>query len=176
MTAVFTLTTEFYLPSAIIPLMRFRKLKKQAKQKQKQKTQEKTSFHYASIPERIKAFITVMFMIYVPILYIITYGVMGGKDEFQSSDIAPFVGVFLYGLIYVGFLYKSGQTPGKKAYTMRVVDAKTHEKISLTQAILRFFGFLFSATILIGLIFPFYRKDKRALHDLIANTVVLADE
>ena len=155
--------------------MRFRKLKKQAKTKQDKQTKLEKTVHYATIPDRIKAFITDMFMIYVPILYIITYVVMGGKDEFQSSDIAPFAGVLLYGIIYVLFLYKSGQTPGKRAYTMKVVDASTHEKISLSQAILRFIGFLFSATILIGLIFPFYRKDKRALHDLIANTVVLAD-
>jgi len=155
--------------------MRFRKLKKQSKTKQKQTAKLEEKVHYATIPDRIKAFITDMFMIYVPILYIITYGVLGGKDEFQASDLAPFAGVLLYGLIYVLFLWKTGQTPGKRAYTMKVVDAKTHEKISLSQAIVRFLGFLFSATILIGLIFPFYRKDKRSLHDLIANTVVLAD-
>jgi len=153
--------------------MRFRKLKKQSKTKQDQLIKQKITLHYATIPDRIKAFITDMFMIYVPILYIITYVVMGGKDEFQSSDIAPFIGVLLYGIIYVLFLWKSGQTPGKRAYEMKVVDFKTGDKITLSQAILRFIGFLFSATILIGLIFPFYRKDKRALHDLIANTVVI---
>ena len=153
--------------------MRFRKLKKQSKTKQEQKIKLEETVHYATIPDRIKAFITDMFMIYVPILYIITYAVMDGKDEFQSSDLAPFIGVLLYGIIYILFLWKSGQTPGKRAYEMRVVDASTHKKITLSQAILRFVGFLFSATILIGLIFPFYRKDKRSLHDLIANTVVL---
>ena len=156
--------------------MRFRKLKKQSKTKQDQQIKLEQIVPYATIVDRIKAFITDMFMIYVPILYIITYAVMDGKDEFQSSDIAPFIGVLLYGIIYVLFLWKSGQTPGKKAYTIRVVDYKTHNKITLMQAILRFIGFLFSATILIGLVFPFYRKDKRALHDLIANTVVLADK
>ncbi len=154
--------------------MRFRKLKKQTKHKQEQKENSQETVHYASIADRTKAFITDMFMIYVPILYIITYGVMGGKDDFQSSDIAPLIGVLLYGIIYTLFLYISGQTPGKRAYTMKVVDAKTFKKISLIQAILRFIGFLLSATILLGLIFPFYRKDKRALHDLMANTVVIS--
>ncbi len=153
--------------------MRFRKLKKQTKSRQEQKTQEENKIPYARIPDRIKAFITDMFMIYVPILYIITYIVMDGKEEFQSSDLAPLVGVLLYGLVYVLFLWKSGQTPGKRAYTIKVVDAKTLDNITLTQAILRFIGFLFSATILIGLLFPFYRKDKRALHDLLANTAVV---
>jgi len=156
--------------------MRFRKLKKQSKTKQEHKTQETNGVCYATIPDRIKAFITDMFMIYVPILYVITYVVMGGKDEFQSSDLAPFVGVLLYGLIYTLLLWKFGQTPGKKAYTIKVVDAKTYKKITLAQAMLRFIGFLLSATILIGLIFPFYRKDKRSLHDLIANTAVIAEK
>ena len=154
--------------------MRFRKLKKQSKIKQEQNEKLKATVHYATIPDRIKAFITDMFMIYVPILYIITYGVMGGKNEFQSSDLAPLIGVLLYGIIYSLFLWKSGQTPGKRAYAMKVVDVKTFEKISLLQAILRFIGFLFSATILIGLIVPFYRKDKRSLHDIMANTVVIS--
>ncbi len=156
--------------------MRFRKLKKQSKIKQEQKAELKETVHYATIPDRIKAFITDMFMIYVPILYIITYAIMDGKDEFQASDLAPLIGVLLYGIIYVLFLWKSGQTPGKRAYTIRVVDAKTYKKITLSQAILRFIGFLFSATILIGLIFPCYRKDKRSRHDLIANAVVVAEK
>lgn len=156
--------------------MRFRKLKKQSKTKQKQTTQEENRVLYAPIADRIKAFITDMFMIYVPILYIITYVVMDGKDEFQASDLAPLAGVLLYGIIYTLLLWKFGQTPGKKAYTMKVVDAKTYKKITLVQAILRFIGFLLSATILIGLIFPFYRKDKRSLHDLIANTVVITEK
>jgi len=154
----------------IILFMRFRKLKKQAKTK---KQVPVNTLHYATIPDRIKAFITDMFMIYIPILYIITYLVLDGKDAFQASNWAPFVGVFLYGLVYTTLLYKFGQTPGKKAYLIKVVDVKTHKKISFFQTWLRFIGFLLSATLLVGLIFPFYRKDKRSLHDLIAKTVVI---
>ena len=150
--------------------MRFRKLKKQKKLKTKTVENEVL---YASIPDRIKAFITDMFMIYIPILYIITYVILDGKDEFQASNLAPFIGVSLYGIIYTFLLYKFGQTPGKKAYLIKVVDAKTEENLGLFQAILRFIGFLLSATLLIGLIFPFYRKDKRSLHDLIAHTIVI---
>ena len=151
--------------------MRFRKLKKQTKTKKEAPVQ---TVRYATIPDKIKAFITDMFMIYIPILYIITYIVMGGKDAFQESDLAPFFGVALYGFIYAFLLSKFGQTPGAKAYTMKVVDAKTNDNITFFQAILRFIGFLLSATLLFGLVFPFYRKDKKTLHDLIAQTVVIA--
>jgi len=98
---------------------------------------------------------------------------MNGKDDFQSSQFAPFIAVALYGLIYAIFLYKSGQTPGKKAYMMRVVDAKTYKNISFFRALVRFVAFLFSATILFGLLFPLYRKDNKTLHDLLSHTAVI---
>jgi uncharacterized RDD family membrane protein YckC len=154
--------------------MRFRKLKKQSKTSKEKTLKPNDLFEYATIVDRIKAFITDMFMIYVPILYVLAYVVMDGKDDFQASVWAPLSGVVLYGLIYAVMLHKYGQTPGKKAYNVKVVDAKTGKNVTFVQAVLRFASFLFSATILLGLIVPFYRKDKRSLHDLMANTVVLA--
>jgi uncharacterized RDD family membrane protein YckC len=147
--------------------MRFRKLK----QKTKQKKTQKVEVVYASYPDKIKALITDLFMIYAPILYVIAYIVMGGKDAFQSSQIAPLAGVTLYGLIYAVLLAKFGQTPGKKAYALKVVDDKTFQNISFFRAFIRFVAFLFSATIVLGLLTPFYRKDKKALHDIICSTV-----
>jgi len=151
--------------------MRFRKLKKQTKQNNSKKQNQKTKYIYASYPDKIKALITDMFMIYAPILYLIAYVVMGGKDEFQSSQFAPFIGVTLYGIIYSVLISKFGQTPGKKAYELKVVDDKTGENISFFRAFCRFVSFLFSATILLGLLTPFYRKDKKALHDIMCSTI-----
>ena len=147
--------------------MRFRKLKKQTKLKK----EPKVRVIYAFYPDKIKALITDMFMIYAPILYLIAYVIMGGKDEFLSSQIAPFAGVMLYGLIYAVLISKFGQTPGKKAYNIKVVDDKSLENISFLRAFARFVTFLFSATILLGLLTPFYRKDKKALHDILCHTV-----
>ena len=151
--------------------MRFRKLKQQSRQNNNQKNRETRKIVYARTVDKIKAFITDMFMIYAPILYVIAYVVMGGKDEFQSSDIAPLIGVSVYGLIYATLISKFGQTPGKKAYTIKVVDDKTHENISFFKALFRFFTFLFSATILLGLFTGLYRKDKKSLHDIICHTI-----
>jgi len=154
--------------------MRFRKLKQQTKNKSK--NNPKTNILHARISDKIKAFITDMFMIYVPILYLITYVVMDGKDDFQASNWAPFVAVSLYGFISSILLHKFAQTPGNKAYTMKVLDASTHKNIGFFQALVRFVSFLFFATILLGFIVPFYRKDRRSLHDIIAKTVVLVSE
>ncbi|SFV53110.1 Putative integral membrane protein [hydrothermal vent metagenome] len=147
---------------------RFRELKKGSHLNQKR---ENSSVVYARYTDRIKAFITDLFMIYTPILYAITYVVLGNKEAFQHSFWGPFSAVVLYGIIYALFLSKTGQTPGKKAYKIKVVDAKTHQNISFIRALFRFVAFLFDATILVGLFFPFYNKEKKALHDMMANTI-----
>jgi len=155
--------------------MRFRKLKKQSKQKHQQKNSSQ-KVKYANSIDKIKAFITDMFMIYAPILYFLAYVVMDGKDAFQNSQLAPFIGVTLYGLIYATLISKFGQTPGKKAYAIKVVDDKTHENISFLRALWRFLTFLFSATILLGLFTGIYRKDKKSLHDILSNTIEIEIE
>ena len=152
--------------------MRFRNLKKQSHKNSKNKI-HMPSIMLASYIDRIKAFITDMFMIYAPILYMMAYVVMDGKDDFLSSQMAPLLGVVLYGLVYATLLWKFAQTPGKKAYEIKVVDFKTHKNISFLRAFVRFIAFLFSATIVFGLLLGFYRKDKRSLHDLIASTTVI---
>ncbi|MDQ7066529.1 MAG: RDD family protein [Sulfurimonas sp.] len=120
-------------------------------------------------PDRIKALITDLFMIYMPILYIITYIFMDGADDFKSSQLAPFIGVLIYGLIYSVLLAKFGQTPGKKAYDIQVVDSKSHQKIVIFRAFWRFLCFIFSATTLLGLLLPLFRKDKKSLHDILSG-------
>jgi len=153
--------------------MRFRKLKKH---KKTTFIVDEPKYIYARYSYRVKAFITDMFMIYAPILYIIAYVIMGGKDDFQSSELAPLIGVTLYGLIYAVLLSKYGQTPGKKAYEVKVVDDKTGKYIGFFRAAFRFIAFLFTAATLLGLILPFYRKDKKALHDLICGTLVVVEK
>lgn len=150
--------------------MRFRTLKKQSKHSNHLK-KDTQKIKYAPTVNKIKAFITDMFMIYAPILYVIAYLIMGGKDAFQSSQIAPLAGVLLYGLIYATLIAKFGQTPGKKAYMMQVVDDTTYKNISFFRAFIRFIAFLFSATIIIGLFTGFFRKDKKSLHDILCSTV-----
>ncbi|PLY16668.1 MAG: RDD family protein [Sulfurimonas sp.] len=151
--------------------MRFRELKKNKKPTQLKEPQK---FTYAPYSYRVKAFITDMFMIYAPILYIITYIFMDGKDDFQSSQLAPLIGVTLYGVIYAFLLSRFGQTPGKKAYDIKVLNSTNGENITFIKALFRFVAFLFTATTVLGLFLPFYRKDKKALHDLICGTVVVA--
>ncbi len=68
----------------------------------------------------------------------------------------------------------AGATPGKKMLGIHVVDAKTHQEINNKQAVIRYIGYIASTLILlIGFIMVAFRKDKRALHDFMAETVVI---
>jgi uncharacterized RDD family membrane protein YckC len=69
-----------------------------------------------------------------------------------------------------------GATPGKKFVGIKIVDAKTFEDIDNRQAITRSLGYIISTLLLlIGFIMVAFRKDKRGLHDLLANTAVIYD-
>lgn len=124
---------------------------------------------------RIKAFITDMFMIMMPIMYITTYVVMEGKEDFQASDAAHWVTMAVYGLITVLFWIKKGQTPGFKAYDLKLISDKTGELLSFPHAVIRYIMFIFSAVSIIGFLLPFFRKDKKTLQDLVTGTSVIRD-
>ena len=70
-----------------------------------------------------------------------------------------------------------GATPGKKFVHIKIVDAKTFQDITSTQAITRSVGYIASTfAFLIGFIMVAFRDDKRALHDILAGTIVIYDE
>ncbi len=70
-----------------------------------------------------------------------------------------------------------GATPGKRLVHIKIVDAKTFKDIDNKQAITRSFGYIVSTLLfLIGFIMVAFRKDKRGLHDLLAQTAVIYNE
>ena len=67
-----------------------------------------------------------------------------------------------------------GTTPGKRMVGIKIVDAKTFEDITNKQAITRSLGYIISLIPFgLGFLMVALRKDKRALHDLLANTTVI---
>lgn len=70
-----------------------------------------------------------------------------------------------------------GATPGKKFVHIKIVDAKTLQDIDNTQAVTRSFGYIVSTlALLIGFFMVAFRRDKRALHDILAGTVVIHEK
>ena len=75
--------------------------------------------------ERIKAFIVDMFMIMMPIMYTTTYIVMDGKLDFQTNELARWATAVIYGIVVISFWKISGQTPGLKAYDLKLVESES---------------------------------------------------
>jgi len=166
--------------------MRFRDLKKQSKKRNK--TKQEVGAIYAGYIPRIKAFITDIFMIGLPVALIIM--IFFGKEETQSAGAmavivqdevalqhtpnptASIVQILLIMSIHVILWRRTGQTPGKKFVDIKVVDASTLKEASYIKLIIRFIGY-FISVITLGFLIGLFRKDKRNLHDLISGTAVI---
>lgn len=88
----------------------------------------------------------------------------------KISGILTSLNILFYGVFFVGFWRYKGATPGKMLLNMRIVDADTLEKPSTTQLIKRFLGCFLG---LIGIWSILFTNKSQALHDKIANTVVI---
>ena len=166
--------------------MRFRDLKKQTKQPKQAK--KEVGNIYAGYLPRIKAFITDIFMIGLPVALVIM--IFFGKEETNSAGAmavivqdevalqhapnptASIMQILLIMGVHVILWRRTGQTPGKKFAQIKVVDAKTLKEASYPKLIIRFVGY-FLSVITLGFLLGLLRKDKRTLHDLISGTAVI---
>ena len=166
--------------------MRFRDLKKQTKT---QKSDLKRVIPYAGFLVRLKAFVTDIFMIGLPVALVImvAFGYEETKSagaldlivqdkaalEHKPNPLASITQVLLIMGVHVLLWRRDGQTPGKKFAQIRVVDAKTLQRASYGKLCLRFLGYFLSFVTIIGFFLLFLRKDKRTLHDLLSGTAVV---
>ena len=125
---------------------------------------------------RVKAFITDTFMLLVPLLYVVFYLIMGSREEFAEHMLAGWAYVFVpHFFIIVSFWFFKGQTPGYKAYGIKLVD-NSLQRPSLLQLIIRYFAFALSTILVAGLFLAIARKDKKTLHDMISGTMLIQIE
>lgn len=123
-------------------------------------------------------------------------GTVQGKEyadigkRFVAMLIDYFIVMLLMGIVkmggwtlFIAWLYFAllessdmQATIGKMLMKLRVADANGN-RISFGQATGRFFGkWLSSLFMMLGFIMAFFTEKKQALHDVLANTVVLDDE
>ena len=121
---------------------------------------------------RLKAFITDMFLINMPLLYTVVYIIMGSKESFQHNHIVTGLCEVGYCVILFLFFYFKGQTPGfRYAEIMLCSTIMTHKQKHITD----------KAIICVWLVevcfflwvFAFFRKDKRTLHEIISYTKII---
>ncbi|MBR8464185.1 RDD family protein [Campylobacter sp. faydin G-24] len=128
----------------------------------------------APIYSRFKAFIIDMFVIFMPILYIVTYVVLGSKEEFQHNQGAILICNVLFGLILSLFFTLLAQSPGYKAQKIYLVNLKTGRKVGFFMAVLRYICFVLAGFSTIGIVLCFFRKDKLNLHDILTQTAAVS--
>lgn len=92
-----------------------------------------------------------------------------GFWDFFLGYVVPIVATIWFWVRFMG-------TPGKMALKLRIVDAKTGNKISLGQAIGRYLGYIVSSIPLgLGFIWIGIDRRKQGWHDKLAGTVVIRD-
>ncbi len=153
--------------------MRWRDIKKGKKAQKRKEKKSEIDKKFASIPDRVKAFITDSFMILMPIIYIVIYLVMGSREEFRDNMLSGWIYIIIpHFLITILFWRLKGQTPGMKAYDLELVEIISLKRASLIGCILRYFLTTLSLITIFPLLIAFFRKDKRTLHDLLSGSYI----
>ncbi len=131
----------------------------------------------ASIPSRLKAFLTDTFLITTPIFYIVIYLIMGSGAEFAENRGLGWGIIFsVHATIILIFWLKNGQTPGLKAYDIKLVDNLTKQRVSVIQVLVRYLTTLIAVVSIFLLFIPFFNKDKKTFQDILSNTMIINDK
>lgn len=92
------------------------------------------------------------------------------SEILMRAAIMNSVNIIFITIYFVSFWIKFGATPGKMLLKMRIVDKLNYNHPSKASLVKRFLG---CSTFLFGLWLIPFSKQKQALHDRIADTVVI---
>lgn len=154
--------------------MRWRDVK-QSKANNKQETiiKEDNSNPCASLFSRFKSFLTDSFLITTPITYLVIYLVLNGGEDFAQNRAYGWSLILgISAVIILFFWYVKQQTPGMKAYSLKIVTLK-YQKITFLQAALRYIATLVSIVSIFLMFLPFLHKQKKSFQDLISRTIII---
>lgn len=131
----------------------------------------------SSLASRLKAFLTDTFLITTPILYIVIYLIMGSGEGFAQNRPLGWSIIFVIHFIIIAiFWLKKGQTPGLKAYGIRLVDSKTLQRVSVFQVFIRYFATLISIISIFLIFIPYFNKERKTLQDLLSSTKIINEK
>ena len=138
---------------------------------------EKPRIPFATSGIKAKAFLTDVFMLLMPLLYVSIYLIHDGLEDVASHRLEAWAYAMIPFLIILTlFMLKDeGRTPGARAQSLKVIEFHSLDKPSFFSIIFRNFSLLFSLFIPIFWFIPLFRKDKRTLHDLLSATCVIVD-
>jgi uncharacterized RDD family membrane protein YckC len=101
---------------------------------------------------------------------------MGDRVSFKDNLLQGWLYILIpMALIIVSFYTISGQTPGLKAYNLKIISIKTRQKPTLIQALFRFILFTINFLSIFGLFYPMLTKNRQGIHDILSRTAVVTD-
>jgi uncharacterized RDD family membrane protein YckC len=129
---------------------------------------------FSSRLTRLKAIIIDSFMLVMPILYIVFYLIFGSREAFGEHMLEGWVLIILpHFCITMAFLILKAQTPGMKAYDLKLINSITSEKPTVLQLCFRYVLFIVTTISLFGLLAPWFRKDKQTFYDILSHTALI---
>jgi uncharacterized RDD family membrane protein YckC len=157
---------------------RFRDIKQGKVIPVKEKENKSTITHhgreYATVGEKLKAYLTDSFMLLMPIMYVVFYLVMGGREGFAEHKTLGWLYILIpLVIVQTIFMAKTGQTPGYRAYNIEVIDESTGKRPSAFLLLFRNLAAILSMATILGWMLMFFRKDRKNLHDLLSNTSIV---
>ena len=137
--------------------------------------------HHAGFKRRLLAFLldsVILLLVNTILLYTLFYAGLvqppGLLAEDRAQPLLDLVDLLLPALFHVGFWITLSATPGKLMLECRVVDARTGQRPTLSQALLRFIGYWLSAIpLFLGFLWILWDRNKQGWHDKLAKTVVV---
>ena len=132
---------------------------------------------YASFGRRLLAILVdgiFLNLITIP-LVIAFYGVESLTSTESSGGLGQFFITWLLpAAITIGFWLTLAATPGKLLAGIRVVHAETGERLTFSQAVIRYLGYIVSfVPLLVGYFWMLKHPRKQTWHDLLAKSVVI---
>lgn len=125
---------------------------------------------YANFLQRINSATIDGLIFFIYLLLVVKGGEQDPALAVVSFFIATAVALFVTAIL--SFRYSG--TPGNLLLNCQIVDADTGNPVNFKQAMLRSLGlFLTIASLGLGLLWVLFNKRKQALHDRIANTIVV---
>jgi uncharacterized RDD family membrane protein YckC len=154
---------------------RFRAIKKQ--RVQREAGEDTLAIPFAPLGVRAKAFLTDVFMLLMPMLYLSIYLIHDGLKDVAMHRLEAWAYALIPFLIFLTlFMVKDeGRTPGARAQGLKVVALPSLEKPSLFAILFRNATLLFSLFIPLFWLMPFVRKDRAMLHDYLSATALIID-
>jgi uncharacterized RDD family membrane protein YckC len=95
-----------------------------------------------------------------------------------DPEVQSFLSQFCGGFFFLGYFTLSvglfGNTAGKHYMGIKIINEKTGRPLTLPESYWRAMAYLMSSwTYMIGFIIPWFRADRKALHDLLCGTRVV---